>query len=252
MKFAVIPPGEFMMGSPEDEPGRQADETLHKVTLTQPFQLGMHEVTQEQYQKVMGTNPSDFKGPQNPVEQVSWNDAVEFCRKLSEQPEEKAAGYAYRLPTEAEWEYACRAETTSAFSFGDNVSELGDYAWFCINSGDQPIDALKLWLTGPDNLVKHALENNLSSHAVGRKASNSWGLYDMLGNVWEWCQDWRGAYPSGAVAAPEGPPSGSFRIVRGGCWMGASGICRSARRSWRSPDLRTLALGFRVLRSSIK
>ncbi len=239
MKFAFIPPGEIVMGSPEGEAGRESDEkdelgrlldedeTLHKVTLPQPFQMGMFEVTQDQYQKVMGMNPSKYKGSQNPVEQVIWNDSVEFCRKLSEQPEEKAAGYTYRLPTEAEWEYACRAGTTTAYSFGDSVSELDDHAWYNKNS-------------------------NHTTHAVGQKKPNAWGLCDMYGNVWEWCQDWNGRYPNGAQTDPTGPKTGSVRVIRGGSWLMNSARCRSAYRTWNSPVTQLHHLGFRVLRSSIK
>ncbi len=199
----------------------------HQVKLTKPFQLGVYEVTQQQYEKVMGTNPSKYKGPQNPVEKVNWNDAVEFCRKLSSLPEEKAAGYVYRLPTEAEWEYACRAGTTTKYSFGDSESELGDYAWYNENSGS-------------------------TTHPVGSKKPNAWGLYDMHGNVIEWCQDRYGSYPSGSVTDPTGAAAGSYRVYRGGCWSDSSGICRSALRSRRTPDYRYHNLGFRVLRSSIK
>ena len=219
MELMLIPPGEFMMGS--------GDYTLHKVTLTKAFELGVYEVTQQQYEKVMGTNPSHFKGPQNPVENVSWDDAVEFCRKLSERPEEKLAGYVYRLPTEAEWEYACRAGTTTEYSFGDDESEFGDYAWYTTNAGK-------------------------TTHSVGCKKPNPWGLYDMHGNVNEWCQDWYGNYPSGAVTDPTGPSSDSYRVYRGGSWCSYSVSCRSAFRDGDSPGRRFYHLGFRVLRSSIK
>lgn len=182
MKFKLIPAGTFTMGDDNDAP---------EVTLSKSFSLGIHEVTQSQYERVMGNNPSGFKGANNPVEQVSWEDAVEFCRKLSELPAEKAAGRVYRLPTEAEWEYACRAGTTTKYSFGDDDSELGNYAWFKGNSGN-------------------------TSHPVGGKKPNAWGLYDMHGNVWEWCQDWYGDYPSGTVTDPMGATSGSYRVNRGG------------------------------------
>ena len=220
MRFVPIPAGEFMMGDADNGP-------THKVTLTQPFSLGTYEVTQEQYEKVMGTNPSYFKGPQNPVEKVSWDDAVEFCRKLSAMPAEKKAGYVYRLPTEAEWEYACRAGTKTTYSFGDSDSELGDYAWYNENSGN-------------------------TTHPVGGKKPNPWGLYDMRGNVWEWCQDWYGDYPSGSVTDPTGSASGSSRVYRGGSWLYNSDYWRSAIRFGDPPDRRDYNLGFRVLRSSIK
>jgi formylglycine-generating enzyme required for sulfatase activity len=156
---------------------------------------------------------------------VSWDDAVEFCRKLSELPGEKSTGYVYRLPTEAEWEYACRAGTTTEYSFGDSKSELGDYAWYDKNSGK-------------------------TTHPVGGKKPNAWGLYDMHGNVFEWCHDWYGDYPSGSVTDPTGAASGSYRVARGGSWSLYSDHCRSANRSRSTPDSRHL--GFRVLRSSIK
>jgi formylglycine-generating enzyme required for sulfatase activity len=219
MLLVPIPAGTFTMG--------EGNETPHPVTLTKPFELGVYEVTQQQYVQVMGSNPSEFKGPQNPVEKVSWNDAVEFCRKLSELPSEKSAGYVYRLPTEAEWEYACRAGTQTAYSFGNSESELGDYAWYDENSGGK-------------------------SHPVGSKKPNAWGLYDMHGNVYEWCQDWYGDYPSGSVTDPTGAASGSVRVFRGGSWFIYSDFCRSAYRDWYTPGLRYFDLGFRVLRSSIK
>ena len=218
MRFVPIQAGTFTMGE---------GKTAHKVTLTQAFHLGQHEVTQEQYEKVMGKNPSKFKGKQNPVEMVSWNDAVEFCRKLSDLPAEKSAGHVYRLPTEAEWEYACRAGTTTKYSFGDDASKLEQYAWYDKNSDRR-------------------------THPVGEKKPNAWGLYDMHGNVWEWCQDWDGDYPSGSVTDPTGAASGSVRVCRGGSWVSFSVNCRSAYRYWYSPDYRDYFLGFRVLRSSIK
>jgi formylglycine-generating enzyme required for sulfatase activity len=170
----------------------------------------------------MKNNPSYFKGAENPVEQVSWEDAVEFCRKLSELSAEKAAGNVYRLPTEAQWEYACRAGTTTQFSFGDDESDLGDYAWYRENSASK-------------------------AHPVGGKQPNAWGLYDMHGNVWEWCQDWYDDYPSGAVTDPTGPADGSGRVIRGGGWDFIAEICRSAYRSGFGPSFRSLSdCGFRV------
>ena len=195
MKFKLIPVGMFTMGEGDD---------AHEVTLTVPFKMGVHEVTQAQYEQVMGSNPSRYKGSDHPVEEVSWDDAVEFCRRLSALPAEKSAGNVYRLPTEAEWEYACRAGTTTKYSFGDDESELGDYAWYGVNS---------------DN-----------THPVGGKLPNAWGLYDMHGNVWEWCQDWYDDYPSGAVTDPTGPASGSSRVYRGGGWESTAADCRSGVR----------------------
>jgi formylglycine-generating enzyme required for sulfatase activity len=200
----------------------------NQVTLTQPFYLGIYEVTQEQYERVMGENPSELKAAQNPVDTVSWNDAVDFCRRLSELPEEKAAGRVYRLPTEAEWEYACRAGTTTDYSFGDDESELGDYAWYHDNSGKTTLP-------------------------VGQKKANPWGLYDMHGNVWEWCQDWYADdLPEGAVTDPTGPVGGSDRVLRGGSWLHYAYYCQSALRRRRAPDYRYYYFGFRVLLSSVK
>jgi formylglycine-generating enzyme required for sulfatase activity len=219
IEFKLLPGGTFTMGEGAD---------AHQVTLTKPFEIAVYELTQEQASKITKVNPSAFKGPQNPVEQVSWDDAVEFCRKLSALPAEKQAGYVYRLPTEAEWEYACRAGTTTAYSFGDSDSELGDYAWYVENSGK-------------------------TTHPVGGKKPNAWGLYDMHGNVFEWCQDWHGGdYPSGSVTDPTGAAVGSLRVIRGGSWLIISDYCRSAYRYGHSPVFRYHSLGFRVLRSSIK
>jgi len=229
MEFALCPAGEFLMGSPRTKAVRKKNETQHRVTLTKPFYMGETEVTQAEYQQVMGANPSQFKGPQNPVEQVSWADAVEFCRKLSALTAEKAAGCEYRLPTEAEWEYACRAEATTMYAFGNGTKRLGDYGWFDDNS-------------------------DASTHPVGEKKPNAWGLYDMHGNVWEWCQDRYGAYmnPRGLATDPAGPTSGSFRVSRGGSWNYGAKYCRSASRNGNAPEVRISTLGFRVLRSSIK
>ena len=217
MKLKLLPPGTFMMGDANGD----SDATPHEVTLTQSFQMGIHEVTQSQYEQVMGDNPSRIKGANNPVEQVNWEDAVEFCRKLSELPAEKAAGRVYRLPTEAEWEYACRAGTTTGYNFGDDDSELGNYAWFAGNSGD-------------------------TTHPVGGKKPNAWGLYDTHGNVWEWCQDRYASYPSRAVTNPSGPNTGSPRVCRGGSWSYAAGLCRSAYRFGSGPSYRNRDYGFRV------
>ena len=229
MKLVLIPKGTFMMGSPASEQGRDDDETQHEVTISEDYYLGVFEVTRGQYEKVMGTNPSLFQkrvigksdSSMYPVEEVSWEDAVEFCKKLSELPEEKKAGRVYRLPTEAEWEYACRAGSKAAYSLGANSKKLGDYAWFGENSGSQ-------------------------THPVGEKKANAWGLYDMHGNVWEWCSDWYGKYPKGSVSDPSGPSEGSDRVSRGGCWGLRAASCRSANRSWLAPSIRNYGYGFRV------
>ncbi len=218
MELKLLPAGTFMMGS---NFGGANEQPVHKVTLSQNFYIGVHEVTQEQWIKVMGKNPSKFKGPRNAVEQVSWTDAVEFCLKLSALPEERAAGRFYQLPTEAQWEYACRAGATTEYSFGDDESELCDYAWYKGNSGSK-------------------------THPVGQKKPSAWGLYDMHGNVWEWCQDWHDAYPSRAVTDPTGAASGSLRVLRGGCWDNAAEDRRSAYRGTGAPSGRGGSNGFRV------
>jgi formylglycine-generating enzyme required for sulfatase activity len=223
MRFVPIQAGTFTMG----DANSFDDETPHQVTLTQPFELGVYEVTQEQYEAVMGTSPSEFDGLQNPVETVSWDDAVEFCRKLSAMPAEKKAGYVYRLPTEAEWEYACRAGTTTEYSFGDSESKLGEYAWYAKNSGH-------------------------TTHPVGKKKPNAWGLYDMHGNVYEWCQDWYGDHPSGSVTDPTGAASGRGRVLRGGSFLSQTSDVRSAKRAYLQPVISAVTYGFRVLRSSVE
>jgi formylglycine-generating enzyme required for sulfatase activity len=233
MKLVLIPKGTFMMGSPIEEEGADNDEEQHQVTISKDYYLGVTEVTQGQYEKVMGTNPSHFQkrvirksdSSMYPVESVSWEDAVEFCKKLSELPEEKKAGRVYRLPTEAEWEYACRAGSKTAYSFGADSRSLGDYAWFGGNSGQQ-------------------------THPVGEKKANAWGLYDMHGNVWEWCSDWYGEYPKGTVSDPSGPNEGSDRVGRGGGWGNGAAGCRSADRNGGDPSNRGDDLGFRVALSS--
>jgi formylglycine-generating enzyme required for sulfatase activity len=225
VELEQIPAGTFKMGSPEIEADRWDDETLHEVTISKPFYLGKYPVTQSQWQAVMGSNPSYFKVPQRPVEQVSWEDAVEFCKRLSEKPGERESGWSYRLPTEAEWEYACRAGSQTAYSFGDDARLLKDFAWFSDNSNSQ-------------------------THPVGRKKPNAWGLYDMHGNVWEWCGDWYGDYPRGSVTDPTGPNEGPYRVGRGGSGdYGAAG-CRSAFRDGPVPSVRGHDYGFRVALSS--
>lgn len=246
MKLVLIPKGQFMMGSPESEKGRNENETQHEVTISKDYYLGVHEVTQAQYEKVMGAKPSYFQGDKikgsssnHPVEQVSWEGAVEFCKKLSDLPEEKAAGRVYRLPTESEWEYACRAGSKTAYSFGDNRRDLGNYAWFVNNSGIKELDSDALWATLQDNRQEYKkiqeyedtiMSAGCATRPVGEKKANAWGLCDMHGNVWEWCSDWYGEYPKGAVSDPVGPREGSFRMYRGGSWFNEAVNCRSAIR----------------------
>jgi formylglycine-generating enzyme required for sulfatase activity len=214
-----VEPGTFMMGSPESEEGHRGNETQHQVTLTKGFYLGKHEVTQAQWEKVMGSNPSSSKGADRPVVKVSWNDAVEFCKKLTEM-EKKAGrvpqGMAYQLPTEAQWEYACRAGTTTAYSWGDSISS------------------------------KNASHIGGGTTPVGKYPANPWGFHDMHGNVREWCADWYDDYPSGAVTDPLGPASGSYRVRRGGSWGSGGAALRSAGRHSYPPSTRANNLGFRV------
>jgi formylglycine-generating enzyme required for sulfatase activity len=230
MKLVLIPNGSFTMGSPIGEEERNDDESQHEVVISKDFYLGAFEVTQAEYLKVMGKNPSPFKGDiagsksqDLPVDRVSWDDAVEFCKRLSERPEEKKAGRVYRLPTEAEWEYACRAGSKTAFHFDTNSKTIDDYAWYKGNSKGQ-------------------------THAVGGKSPNDWGLYDMHGNVLEWCSDWYGEYPKGSVTDPAGMlEGGTYRICRGGGLTSFAADCRSAIRSRSMPSARDFFNGLRVV-----
>jgi formylglycine-generating enzyme required for sulfatase activity len=220
MKLTLIPAGEFLMGLPEsDDDSRGDKKPQHRVRITKPFYLGVTEVTQEQYERVMGENPSKRRDPQHPVAEVSWKDAMAFCRRLSEKEAK-----TYRLPTEAEWEYACRAGSTTTWFFGAAESDLKNYAWYNENSGR-------------------------TAHAVGQKQPNAWGLYDMTGNVWEWCADRYGKdyYEKSPENDPGGPASGSKRMYRGGAWIGGEAHCQSAFRLAHPPGrARNYGLGFRV------
>ncbi len=220
--------GTFIMGSPSGESGREGDETQHEVTLTKGFWLGTYEVTQAQWYAVMGTDPSHFKGSQRPVEQVSYDDALAFCRRLTEK--ERAAGrlsnkYEYTLPTEAQWEYACRAGTKTALNNGTE-NNFAEVAWY-----------------GSDGTGGNA---GGVSHIVGQRKPNAWGFYDMHGNVWEWCLDWYGSYPTTAVTDPEGAGTGPNRMSRGGSWWYVPERSRSANRSYDAPSRRSSDLGFRL------
>ncbi len=240
LKMVAIPAGSFVMGSPSSEAGRDGDEQQHRVEITQGFYLSATEVTQAQYQTVMGANPSQAKGADLPVEQVSWFDAAQFCNKLSEREGLKAAyrisgsdvtwdraAPGYRLPTEAEWEYACRAGTAAAYNTGDGEADLGRAAWYSVNAGS-------------------------NTHPVGTKTANAWGLYDMHGNVWEWCWDWSGDYHAGSQRDPQGATGGPNRVIRGGSWLIDARYCRSAIRNRIAPSYAFSNLGFRVARSSAR
>jgi uncharacterized protein (TIGR02996 family) len=197
MTFAWVQPGAFLMGSPPGEVGRLDDERQHRVTLTRGFFLGVHPVTQAQWKVVMGSNPSRRKGQSRPVAQVSWDDCLEFCRKLSE-----LDGQSYRLPTEAEWEYACRAGTATEYHTGNGEDALQRAGW--------------------------------RSHRPLPKP-NAWGLFDMHGNVWQWCADWFGPYPKLHRQDPKGRNKGSARVLRGGSWDDNPNWCRSACRGRLAP-----------------
>jgi formylglycine-generating enzyme required for sulfatase activity len=213
MKLALIPAGEFDMGSPADEKGREEDEMLHRVRITRDFRIGVTEVTQAQWKAVMGERRGQFDGDNLPVEDCSWKDAVAFCARLS-----KKEGKTYRLPTEAEWEYACRAGATGRFG----GARLDDLAWYDDNSDGR-------------------------THPVAAKKPNAWGLCDMHGNVAEWCADYYGPYPAGGAADPAGPQAGKARVVRGGSWASFERGCRSASRSSTPAAYQLKFLGFRVV-----
>jgi formylglycine-generating enzyme required for sulfatase activity len=224
MEFVWIPSGKFLMGSPEGEEGRSENEgPVHEVEITRGFWLGRYQVTQAQWRGVMGDNPSYFKGDERPVERVSWDDVQEFIRRLNE----RLGLTAYRLPTEAEWEYACRAGTRTRFSFGDSDADLGEHAWFEGNSSGE-------------------------THPVGERKGNGWGLFDMHGNVWEWCSDWFGEtyYSESPRDDPQGPSSGEYRVLRGGAWYNIPWFCRSANRGNYGPGCCGFGIGVRLVRAS--
>jgi formylglycine-generating enzyme required for sulfatase activity len=220
MKFVLIPAGTFMMGADEDfAEAEDYERPRHQVTISKPFYLGVYEVTQQQWKDVMGNNPSKFKGEDNPVETVSWEDAQDFIKRLNQ----KEGHSLYRLPTEAEGEYAARAGSTSPYFFGDDESQLGDYAWYEDNSGNE-------------------------AHPVGQKRANAWGLYDILGNVYEWAGDrWGDTYYANSPSSdPTGPLSGNERVVLGCGWDSDAVSCRSADRGMNGPAARDGRLGFRL------
>jgi formylglycine-generating enzyme required for sulfatase activity/uncharacterized protein YodC (DUF2158 family) len=219
LEMVLVPAGTFVMGSPESEEDRDDDERQHEVTLTKPFNMGKYEVTQEQWEAVMGDNPSSTKGAKLPVTDVSWEDCQEFIKKLNA----KTDG-GYRLPTEAEWEYSCRAGTTTAFSFGDEIT---------------PQDA------------NYDQSNIGKPVAVGSYRPNAFGLYDMHGNVWEWCEYWYEDYPAGAVTDPKGPATGALRVLRGGSFFIFGSNARSSYRvnDYCSPANRDYSIGFRLART---
>jgi formylglycine-generating enzyme len=234
MTFVLVPPGKFHMGSPEDEKQRLEDrETLHEVTLTGPFDLGKTEVTQAQYEALAGKNPSHFKGPDRPVENVSWEEARDWAEKLTKKRGDK---HLYHLPTEAEWEYSCRGGRSSSqpFGVGNGRALSSREANF---NGNEPYG-------GADRG-----KNLEATCPVASYPANALGLHDLHGNVWEWCADWFGPYSRGAVTNPTGPSTDSLRVIRGGGWDCDARTCRAARRSRFAPSDPSFDLGFRLARS---
>ena len=222
MQFVYVAPGTFQMGSNN---GGADEKPVHAVTISKGYWIGKYEVTQDEYQAIIGSNPSTSIGGRKPVQNVRWNDAVSFCQKLTER--ERAAGrlpsgYEYQLPTEAQWEFAARGGSASKsymYSGGDNLDSVG---WYEPNSSSV-------------------------THEVGTKSPNEKGIHDMSGNVWEWCRDWKGEYSGDSVVDPAGPASGSDRVRRGGCWRNIPAYCRVAGRYGSSPDSGGARLGFRVV-----
>ena len=219
MEFMLIPAGTFTMGSVSPH-AKNDEQPIHTVHIGRPFYMGKYEVTQAQWQAVMGKNPSYVKGNlQYPVDNVSWRQVQRFIRQLNKQE----TGEHYRLPTEAEWEYAARTASTMVFSFGDDASQLGLYAWYAETARDSP-------------------------QPVGKLRPNAWGLHDAHGNVWEWVQDRYGTYPARPVVNPQGPSSGSARVFRGCSWLSPAVQCRTAKRVSLMPRDRSRGVGFRLVR----
>jgi formylglycine-generating enzyme required for sulfatase activity len=220
LEMVLIPAGEFMMGSPDsDKDAQDGEKPQHRVRITRPFYLGKYLVTQEQWEAVMGNNPSIFKGPKNPVDNVSWNDCQVFLGRLNVKP--GWHGGKFVLPTEAQWEYACRAGSTTRYCFGDDEKQLGEYAWYNANS-------------------------SVKTHPVGAKKANAWGIYDMHGNVVEFCQDWYAPYGTQVATDPSGPSTGSGRVSRGSGFGYLASQCRSSARGSVSPGSSFFVFSFRV------
>ena len=250
IEMVYVAPGVFMMGSPSSEKNMRENETQHKVKLTKAYYIGKYEVTQEQWKKVTGKSPSKFKGTDLPVEQVTWDECRLFCKKLNgmaassdpaaAQELNTDGGCHFRLPSEAEWEYAARGGNRNKgfiYSGGNNLDKVG---WYYENSGDSRLSD-STWGIDKSN------GNNGRTHPVGRKSANELGIYDMSGNIWEWCSDLLGDYPAGEGTDPSGAATGSQRVHRGGGWYGVSWICRSAARSGLTPDNCGCYLGLRIV-----
>ncbi len=239
MTFVLVPAGSFVMGSAASEFGHRVNEhPAHEVVIGNSFYLGVHPVTQQFFQRVMGRNPSRFHAanggsPEHPVEMVNWGDAAAFCDRLTRFEEEKAAGRSYRLPTEAEWEYACRAGKADT-PFGQGASFNADHGNF---------DA-----SHPYGEAAVGSPSAMTSPVI-RYPANAWGLHDMHGNVWEWCADWyaEGYYRASPTRDPAGPTKGSMRVLRGGGWRNHGTACRAAYRNALAPHQRDSATGFRVV-----
>ncbi len=218
IELILIPAGEFDMGSAPLEVARNVDEgPVRRIRISRPFYIGRYETTQAQWKAVMGQILSNFKGVDLPADGIPWSKAVEFCKRLSEREHE-----TFRLPTEAEWEYACRAGSTTTYSFGEAPSSLDQHAWYNRNS-------------------RH------KTHQVGQKKPNAFGLHDIHGNVWEWCSDWYNEYLIDSTIDPTGPQEGTSRVLRGGSWFCTLDLCRSANRGWNTPDIRDDDVGFRIV-----
>ncbi len=236
--FVLVPAGSFQMGSPDTEEGHRTNEgPVHEVVIGKAFYIATQPITQSIYLMVTGRNPSRFTiaaggGMDHPVEMVSWEDAVNFCRMLSDRPEERAAGRSYRLPTEAEWEYACRAGTTGPFGHGSSL-----------NAGHANFDALH-----PYGDAQPSAPHGKTT-AVTRYPAGAWGLHDAHGNVWEWCSDWyaEGYYRASPLRDPAGPPTGKFKVLRGGSWRNQAAACRAAYRNALAPHQKDSATGFRIV-----
>lgn len=239
MAFVLVPAGSFNMGSPDSEGGHRTNEgPVHEVVIGRAYYLAIQPVTQRMYQMVTARNPAKWSaasggGPDHPVEMVSWDDAVAFCQRLSAQPSERAAGRSYRLPTEAEWEYACRAGKQES-PFGHGATLSGDFGNFDLGYPYGEAAAGKpVGRTTP----------------VDRYPPNAWGLHDMHGNVWEWCADWYAEdyYKASPPRDPAGPAAGRYRVLRGGSWRNQGAACRAAYRNALAPHMRDSATGFRVV-----